>query len=406
MKKLFTAVLTLGLAISTLFGATKTEASINFSDVPTNHWAYETIKRASELGYVKGKGDGTFGVNDNVTRAEFAQFFARLFDGTERVKEPFTDVNDTHWAKDAIEEMIALGVINVKDYSNNRFEPTKVMTRSEISKWLTNALAVKHPSYQSIMTTIRDSVNTLLPTTEYLRGNIAKAEQGYIGVMLGTGLFTGHVDGSFKPTGNTSRSEVATLLIRFKDLSEKAPTEFKGLNELVEVSETGSNILSATKYEYAFETTYKNVINKPLTLNDNVGTFKLNRLIFVETGKSPKEAMNNSIYGKMFFNEKNETRFFADRVTLFIEQTVKPNKVLDALSFSRGSNTGYIYPSRLNDTNAKVYKLETLPLDYTGYFIVGKEKRFWTNKVLDTKDIKLAPYKANDGSTVLFYSTY
>ena len=412
MKKILTAFLIATLSLSTLFSLNEVEASTNYKDVPTKHWAYNTIQEATKLGYFKGDGKGNFNPKANVTRAEFAQILARLFDGTDRTKEPFTDVADTFWGKDAIEEMLALGIINANDYANKRFEPNKAMTRTELSKWLTNALSVEQPTYTTIAKTIRDSEHTLLPVTEYLKGGISKAEQGYIGVTLGTGLFGGYTDGSFKPKGNTSRAEVATLAIRFRNMQDKAPTEFNGLNEIVEVSETATNMLAATKFEYANyqgEHTVKSIVNKPLTLNNNIGTFKIKRLIFIEGNKTVKETLNNSIYAKMFIDENNELNnefIYENSVHMYVDQTLVPNKKIEnGLTIGSGSTNGFVVPFRLAD-NVSKYNLATLQ-DYSTFFKVGKETRYWTQtSYIKKSDFNYGSYKVDDGTVLRFYSTY
>ena len=42
-------------------------AGTSFSDVPKTHWAYSYVETASQNGWVAGVGDGTFGVDNQVT---------------------------------------------------------------------------------------------------------------------------------------------------------------------------------------------------------------------------------------------------------------------------------------------------------------------------------------------------
>lgn len=50
-----------------------------FSDVPASHWAAGSIKQLAASGLTSGYSDGTFGLNRNITRAEFAVFLDRIF---------------------------------------------------------------------------------------------------------------------------------------------------------------------------------------------------------------------------------------------------------------------------------------------------------------------------------------
>ncbi|WP_179295465.1 S-layer homology domain-containing protein [Bacillus sp. FJAT-45350] len=55
------------------------KSSIEFSDVPTYHWAKSTIDEAAMAGHVLGYPDGTFRPNQSVIVAEFATFLARFY---------------------------------------------------------------------------------------------------------------------------------------------------------------------------------------------------------------------------------------------------------------------------------------------------------------------------------------
>lgn len=53
---------------------------IRFLDVPTNYWAYNSIQLLSANKITAGFPDGTFGVNNDLTRAQFSVMMARLLD--------------------------------------------------------------------------------------------------------------------------------------------------------------------------------------------------------------------------------------------------------------------------------------------------------------------------------------
>lgn len=63
--------LCLGLAVPAL------AAGPTFTDVPTNHWAYASVNRASENGWIAGYSNGKFGPTDNVTYGQFALMLGR-----------------------------------------------------------------------------------------------------------------------------------------------------------------------------------------------------------------------------------------------------------------------------------------------------------------------------------------
>jgi len=63
-----------------------TPGKMIFSDVPENHWAYKEIVSAAENGWVVGYGDGRFGPDDNITRAETMTIINRVL-GRDTVTE-------------------------------------------------------------------------------------------------------------------------------------------------------------------------------------------------------------------------------------------------------------------------------------------------------------------------------
>ncbi len=63
--------------IATRF-AKATGGTAGFLDVPGSHWAHGNIATAADYGWVSGYGDGNFGPNGNITRAEVAAIVNRM----------------------------------------------------------------------------------------------------------------------------------------------------------------------------------------------------------------------------------------------------------------------------------------------------------------------------------------
>ena len=70
-------VIFLAAAMGTLWSATAFGAQ--FPDVPTDHWAYNEVVKASEIGFISGMDDGTFGLGQTVTRGQFVSMMCRMF---------------------------------------------------------------------------------------------------------------------------------------------------------------------------------------------------------------------------------------------------------------------------------------------------------------------------------------
>ena len=73
MKKIFALA-----AVAALTAGVSAYAANPFSDVSTDHWAYQAVADLSAQGVVEGYPNGTFGGEKHITRYEVAQIVARL----------------------------------------------------------------------------------------------------------------------------------------------------------------------------------------------------------------------------------------------------------------------------------------------------------------------------------------
>ena len=73
MKKIFALA-----AVAALTAGVSVYAANPFSDVSTDHWAYQAVADLSAQGVVEGYPNGTFGGEKHITRFEVAQIVARL----------------------------------------------------------------------------------------------------------------------------------------------------------------------------------------------------------------------------------------------------------------------------------------------------------------------------------------
>lgn len=92
----------------------ETQPVQHFADVSPDAWYYEAVNNMAEAGILKGKGDGLFHPNDNITNAEVATIICRIGqsaseryrqigDPTNRRYDERVVNNPSHWAERAIE---------------------------------------------------------------------------------------------------------------------------------------------------------------------------------------------------------------------------------------------------------------------------------------------------------------
>lgn len=111
----------------------ETTEGVSFSDVEALHWALEDIGSMEKAGLIKGYEDKTYKPNNNITKAEFATIISRIMNlagiEVEEMKTtPYMDIN-SHWAKDAIEQIYSYGIFLEQDLRT--FKPDQKITRAE-----------------------------------------------------------------------------------------------------------------------------------------------------------------------------------------------------------------------------------------------------------------------------------
>lgn len=120
--------------ISNFLELTPTNEKISFSDVNQNHWALDVINLVAQHKIMNGIGDGRFSPDAIVTRAQMAQIFynAGFYSHSNNNQmNSFIDVDQNHWAYEAIETMKQEGILN--GYSDGRFGPKDSTTRAQLA---------------------------------------------------------------------------------------------------------------------------------------------------------------------------------------------------------------------------------------------------------------------------------
>ena len=162
------------------------------------HWANDNIKYVYDNSLMNGYSDGTFGPDNNITRAEFVTVMARLHGYTEdtAAAAKFTDVSD-HWAKGYIGALASMGIVG--GVSDTEFAPDENITREQIAAILSRALALTHGDI----------------TVKYADDS-AISDWAYDSVysVFEAGYMKGDTANNFNPLNSATRAEVATIIYR------------------------------------------------------------------------------------------------------------------------------------------------------------------------------------------------
>lgn len=167
-----------------------------YSDVPEDHWAYNEIKSAGEIGFMSGMGDGTFGLGQNVTRAQFVSMLVRMFGWQQAQGASYSDVDPSAWYYNDVMTASAMGALG----NETGFRPNDNITREEIAVMLVRALG-----YDELAKELSDT---------YLPFNDVSSNKGYISLAYDFGIVSGKTANSFDPYGTALREEAAAMMMR------------------------------------------------------------------------------------------------------------------------------------------------------------------------------------------------
>lgn len=119
-----------------LFDLADATVKSSLSDVHEQAWYYTPIATAEKLGIVEGKGDGTFGVDDKITRQDMAVMMyraARSLGFGLKPTDPASRFNDqddiVDYASEAVNIMQQAGILN--GMSESVFAPQGFSTRAQ-----------------------------------------------------------------------------------------------------------------------------------------------------------------------------------------------------------------------------------------------------------------------------------
>ena len=183
-------------------------------------------------GYMGGYGNGLFGPNDNMTRAQVARmFYNLLLEKDVPVTVSFTDVPADAWYAEAVNTLASLGVI--KGIGNDQFAPNRTITRAEFT-----VIAMRFANVSADVT----NPFTDISTNDWFYSAVTSA--------VSYGWINGYGDGSFRPQATITRAEVVTIVNRM--LNRTADRNFVDSNATAQFDDVPNtywayyNIMEAT----------------------------------------------------------------------------------------------------------------------------------------------------------------
>lgn len=161
---------------------------------PDDSGVSDLLNTDDHIQYLFGYPEGTFGPENNMTRAEVAQmFYNLLLDQDVTITKTFDDVPANAWYAKAVNTLASLGVVS--GVGNGDFEPERSITRAEFT-----SIAMKFAEGKTGGTNIFSDVK---PTDWFYRAVVNSTQYGWI---------HGYGDGTFRPNNPITRVEVTAIV--------------------------------------------------------------------------------------------------------------------------------------------------------------------------------------------------
>ena len=183
-------------AITTPTIPTKT----SFSDVTSEHWAYDYIDKLIDKKVLNGYDDGTFRPSQSVTRAEFVTMLKSAFRLVGNGSASFDDVADDAWYKEAVDACASLGIVS--GMGDGTFAPNAEISRQDMCTMLKNVVDNK-----SIMLDKQYDLSDFTDSDE-----IADYAKEAINLFKEAGVIDGYENGAFGPRDAVTRAAAAKVI--------------------------------------------------------------------------------------------------------------------------------------------------------------------------------------------------
>lgn len=167
-----------------------------FSDVPVTHWAYHCINNLHERDIISGYPDNTYKPDNNVDRRALAVLVTKPAYGNNfsySSNPHFYDVSSSDWAFKYIQQLHEENI-----YTQNYYYPSSLGTRAVVSEFIAKALYGNYFSYNS--SPYFPDVPTYHPQFKYIQK------------LYQEGVISGYPDGTFKPSNNVTRAQIAAFI--------------------------------------------------------------------------------------------------------------------------------------------------------------------------------------------------
>ena len=177
-----------------------------FTDVNTSAWYHEAVDYVLVNGLMNGYGNGLFGPNDILSRAQLCQIIYNL-EGQPATTSgsAFADIADGAWYADAVTWAAENGIVG--GYGGGLFGPEDNITREQLA-----AILYRYAQTKGYDVSVGEDTN-ILGYTDALK--ISEYAIPAMKWACGAGVIMGVTESALLPQGSATRAQVATMLMRF-----------------------------------------------------------------------------------------------------------------------------------------------------------------------------------------------
>lgn len=165
-------------------------------DIP-GHWAQGAMTYCLDKGYFAGKGDGTFGANDPVSRGDLVTVLGRRRKAPVKAEKVFKDVDPNTYYGPYVAWSKKQGL--VAGYHGN-FRPKDSMTREEMAKVFQEYLKAEKKLSKREKRTFKD------------QKKLSSWAKESVDSLTSQGILQGDEQGNFNPKNPLTRAQVAQVL--------------------------------------------------------------------------------------------------------------------------------------------------------------------------------------------------
>ena len=190
---------------------------LGFPDVSPSHWAFKHISKLALLGIVQGDHLGLYNPENPVSQQDVIIMAIRMMGlesealaSTSTPVLPFDDVRND--ARPYVAMAISKGLINLQEeIEDAKNWGNRNATRDWVAKMIVRAIGKEY-----------DAINRAETPTPFADNDaISPSVRGYINAAVDLKLVNGFEDGTFRPSGEVTRAQMATFLSRAEQYLER-----------------------------------------------------------------------------------------------------------------------------------------------------------------------------------------